>query len=269
MGARKQFRFASFLVDASRREVRRDGQEEHLRAKEFDLLVLLLENHDRLVEREELMRLLWPDAFVEDGTLTQAISQLRRMLDRDPEAVNGIRTVPRHGYRFVLPVDVVEPEPPSVNAGRAWPFAALTLFVLAIFSVGVNSWLTARTARALRVDSVVIQPIENCERSREARQACGLIAAAIGEELKAIRDLRVVFGAARASSPRAAAEVLKVQGSLTGVISQQLPFLHLRLQLWTTAVATPLWSSEFEFLPEDAPEAASRIRSDVREALGR
>ncbi|MCU0248027.1 MAG: transcriptional regulator [Bryobacter sp.] len=269
MGAQKQFRFASFVVDAASREVRRAGEEEHLRAKEFDLLILLLENHDRLVEREELMRVLWPDAFVEDGTLTQAISQLRKMLDKDPDSANAIRTVPRHGYRFVLPVEVVETEPVLARTGRVWPVTALTLFGIAILAVGGDVWLKAKTARALRVDSLVIQPIENCERTREARQACELVAAAIAEELRTIRDLRVVLGTAHAPSPRATAEKLKVQGALTGSVSQQLPFLHLRLQLWAAGVAAPLWSGEFEFIAEDAPEAAARIRSDVREALGR
>lgn len=74
-----------------------------LTPKIFQVLLVLVERQGQVVEKDELMKLVWPDTFVEKGNLTQSISMLRKALDElDPEKY--IETVPRRGYRLTIPV---------------------------------------------------------------------------------------------------------------------------------------------------------------------
>jgi DNA-binding winged helix-turn-helix (wHTH) protein len=73
----------------------------------FDLLLLLLERRNEAVQRREILDAVWSDVVVSDGALSQAIRTLRRALGDDSRGQVFIRTIPRHGYRFVFP-DVAE-----------------------------------------------------------------------------------------------------------------------------------------------------------------
>ena len=80
-----------------------------LAPKAFLTLVILVENRGRVVEKEELVRKIWPDTFVEEGSLAQNISILRKTLGEEPRQPY-IQTIPKRGYRFVAPVrDLGEP----------------------------------------------------------------------------------------------------------------------------------------------------------------
>jgi len=93
------FAFGDFRVDCEERALLRDGERVPLTPKVFDLLLLLVEHHGQVVEKDRLMKAVWPDAFVEEGNLTQNISVLRKTLN--DEGQRFIQTVPRRGYRFV------------------------------------------------------------------------------------------------------------------------------------------------------------------------
>lgn len=75
-----------------------------LKPKVFDTLLLLIENRGRVMEKDELMRVLWPDSFVEENSLTQNISLLRRSLRGGDSVRQYVETIPRRGYRFVAEV---------------------------------------------------------------------------------------------------------------------------------------------------------------------
>ena len=93
------FAFGNFRVDREDRVLLRDGARVGLTPKVFDLLLLLLENHGHVVDKDHLMKAVWPGTFVEEGNLTQNISVLRKVLNDDSQKF--IQTVPRRGYRFV------------------------------------------------------------------------------------------------------------------------------------------------------------------------
>jgi DNA-binding winged helix-turn-helix (wHTH) protein/Tol biopolymer transport system component len=96
--------FGPFRLDRGTRELSRDGQVLALTPKAYDLLWVLVSNPQRVMEKEELMKLVWPDSFVSDDTLTQNVATLRRVLGDASERPQYIATVPRHGYRFVASV---------------------------------------------------------------------------------------------------------------------------------------------------------------------
>ena len=97
-----RFRFDNFDLDCARRLLMRDGEPVELKPKAFDLLQYLVENHGKLVTKNELMERIWPGQFVEDNNLTVQMSSLRKVFGDDK---NGpIRTVPGKGYTFVSEV---------------------------------------------------------------------------------------------------------------------------------------------------------------------
>lgn len=102
-----RYRFSDFTLSPQRRLLVRDGREVPLIPRYFDLLVLLIEHRHEAVHRREIFDRVWTDANVSDSALSQAIRTLRRTLGDDSKEPRFIRTVSRHGYRFVLP-DVVE-----------------------------------------------------------------------------------------------------------------------------------------------------------------
>jgi Tol biopolymer transport system component/DNA-binding winged helix-turn-helix (wHTH) protein len=105
---RKQFNhlyeFEPYRLEVQERRLTRAGQAVPLSPKLFDALLLLVENHGRLLEKDELLKTLWPDSFVEESNLTHYISQLRKTLGPDAQGNPYIETVPKRGYRFVARV---------------------------------------------------------------------------------------------------------------------------------------------------------------------
>lgn len=98
--AKDFYEFGDFKIDSVERVLLREGEPVPLTPKVFDLLLLLVESHGHVIEKEKLMNEIWPGMFVEEGNLTQNISVLRKILD-DGEGHQYIQTIPRRGYRFV------------------------------------------------------------------------------------------------------------------------------------------------------------------------
>lgn len=95
------FEFGRFCLDTEERRLLRDGQPVPLTPKAYETLRVLVENSGQVLEKEELIRRVWPDAFVEEGGLTRNISVLRKAL-ANGTAEPYIQTIPRRGYRFVV-----------------------------------------------------------------------------------------------------------------------------------------------------------------------
>ncbi|MBA2731968.1 MAG: PD40 domain-containing protein [Acidobacteria bacterium] len=96
--------FGVFRIDVSNRLLLCDGEPVALMPKTFDMLLLLVERHGEVLEKDELLEILWPDAIVEESNLTQNIHVLRRALEQHSPDGGYIKTIPRRGYRFVAEV---------------------------------------------------------------------------------------------------------------------------------------------------------------------
>jgi len=92
------YEFGPFRLEPAERKLLRDNEVISLTPKAFDVLVLLVRNNGHLLEKDELIRTLWPDSFVEEGNLSNSIFMLRKALGENTEY---IETVPKKGYRFV------------------------------------------------------------------------------------------------------------------------------------------------------------------------
>lgn len=98
------YEFGPFRLIPSERQLLRDNETVPLTPKSFDLLVVLVENSGHLVEKDELLKRIWPNSFVEEANLSVNMSALRRGLGEGPDDHQYVETVPRHGYRFVADV---------------------------------------------------------------------------------------------------------------------------------------------------------------------
>lgn len=104
--AKKKFyyEFGEFQLDVRERALLRNGEALQLTPKAFDTLVVLVENAGSLVEKDEMMKVVWPDSFVEEIGLARNISVLRKALGQEAGGPQFIETVPKRGYRFTAPV---------------------------------------------------------------------------------------------------------------------------------------------------------------------
>jgi DNA-binding winged helix-turn-helix (wHTH) protein/tetratricopeptide (TPR) repeat protein len=161
-----QWLFGSFRLDASQHLLFRDGELVPVSKKAADILLVLVEQHGQLVEKETLMKRVWPDAFVEESNLAVHISQLRKIIN-DEDSAHRIETIPRRGYRFVGavarestpqssmvptrdsssntspasvinaaviagPVQEAAQVPPAISANRTWVWAAVGVLAFAV-----------------------------------------------------------------------------------------------------------------------------------------
>src|SRR5215831_14807515 len=98
------YEFGAFCLDPVERVLTHHGKRVSLSPKAFDTLLLLVHHSGHILTKDELIRTLWPDNFVEENNLTQQISQLRRALGGGADGQAYIETVPKFGYRFASEV---------------------------------------------------------------------------------------------------------------------------------------------------------------------
>lgn len=110
----RSYEFGPFRLNSVERILLRDGEVVPLTPKQFDILLVLVESRGHVVEKERLMREVWPDAAVEEGNLTTNISMLRKALEEGTKRQRYIQTLPRRGYRFVGHVSEVSDDGPRL-----------------------------------------------------------------------------------------------------------------------------------------------------------
>jgi DNA-binding winged helix-turn-helix (wHTH) protein/tetratricopeptide (TPR) repeat protein len=141
--------FGPFRLDAKERLLLHDGEIVPLTPKAFDMLLALVENSGHLLEKNELMQRLWPDSFVEEGSLAQNVSLLRKALG-ESESQKFIETVPRRGYRFVAIVRELEGDADQIADRTIKSIAVLPLKSLGVdggdeyLGIGIAETLTTR-----------------------------------------------------------------------------------------------------------------------------
>lgn len=126
-----QYRFDRFRLDGDNRLLTADGAPVELNARYLDALVLLVREAGKLVSKDRFLEEVWRGVPVTDEALTQCIRTLRRQLGDDAARPRFIETVPKHGYRFIAPLEsgeaAVAPAPPSPIVTPAWRQAPLTV----------------------------------------------------------------------------------------------------------------------------------------------
>ena len=141
---KRAVRFGVFEVDLDAGELHKSGLKLKIQEQPFQVLKLLLERPGEIVTREELITELWPDGtFVEfDRSLNIAVNKIREALGDSASSPRFVETVPRRGYRFLAPVEVVggPPSPPAAAERRTRLYIAAAV-VTTILTTSVLTWL--------------------------------------------------------------------------------------------------------------------------------
>lgn len=237
------YRFGAFELDRSTIELRRDGAAVSVEPQVFALLLLLAENRERLVSRDEIIEKVWDGRVVSDAALDSRIKSARRALGDDGKAQRFIRTVHGRGFRFVADVDEAAARGEGApHAGDARPSIA----VLPFRPIGSDEKYTA-------------------------------IADALPDELIAeLARLRWLFVIARGSSFRfrsAAPDVIEVGKALgvryclSGTVEVANATLVVTVQLADTRDAGVVWADRFASAVADVHATRATILARVVAAL--
>ncbi len=156
------FGFDRFRLDPGNRRLTRDGAPVDLNARYLDALALLVREQGRLVSKDRFLDEVWRGVPVTDEALTQCIRTIRRRLGDDAANPRFIETVPKHGYRFIAPVERLGPEThvPDVSAPGAAPAGSWALF-LQLGGAGMIGGGTAGVLGGLFYGLGAAQPLQS------------------------------------------------------------------------------------------------------------
>jgi TolB-like protein/DNA-binding winged helix-turn-helix (wHTH) protein/Flp pilus assembly protein TadD len=291
------YEFGEFRLDTVSRRLLRDGQIVKLTPKVFDLLVVLVENQSRILGKEELLRTVWPDAYVEEGNLAQNISVLRNALAAGTTIADYIDTIPRQGYRFIAPVrEIGSASEEIITADRtqtrlvveeenssAWwrwgVFFGLAVVVLA----GAATWLLIVRSPATRshtaVNSLVVLPFVNLSADKDNEYFSDGLTEELINALSHIDGLRVVARTTafqfkgKAQDIRAIGQQLGVAAVLEGSVRKEQNRLRVTVQLNSVTDGFHLWSKTYDRVFKEVfvvqEEIAEAVRQRVRQNIRR
>ncbi len=286
------YEFGPFQMIPSERQLLKVGQPVPLKPKSFDLLIVLVENHGRLVEKEQLMKQVWPDSFVEEANLSVTVSALRRALGEGSDDRTYIETVPRHGYRFVAEVSETSESDSSLTTEEANDFgkrnsrpvisrralvymvSGLVLVVVAAVALNVYRLRNRTSTATTGVRSLAVLPLENT--SGDASQdyfAAGITDALIAgmskiQLLRVMSRQSVMRYMSAGKSPSEIGRELQLDAVLTGSVVHTGDRIQLVLQLIDVSTGKSLWSNNYDRDLRDVLKLQADVRRDVTEELG-
>lgn len=286
MPGRRFYVFGRFRLDAAGRILFCGEQAVPLTPKAADTLLLLVENAGQVVDKDDLLKNVWQDAFVEEGSLTRTVSLLRKALEDAGGDQEYIATVPKRGYRFVAPVTLAEDTPRVTVAAASPPPAVsrpapsrkrlvLTFAVAAFVLLGVflarQLWLRGHTpGRRLML---AVLPFQNL--TGDANQE--FFADGLTEEI--ITELAALNPQQMGVIARSSAMTYKTSNKSTAQIGRELGVnyilegsvrtwgqrIRITAQLIQVSDQTHVWADSFDRQPEDV----LALETDVAEVVAR
>ncbi len=284
-------RFGDFEVDLEAGELRKNGLRIRLQQQPFQILCLLLERPGRLVSRDDLQKLLWPnDTIVEfEHSINAAINRLREALCDSADEPRYVETLPRRGYRFIAPVvgaDGVQrvahgeavPRPYKVLA-LAVGIVVVTLAALLVLNV---AGLRDRVLRAvgavreppLQIQSIAVLPLENLSGDKEQEYFADGMTEELITNLGKISALRVIsrqsmmrYKGSKKPLPEIARE-LSVDALVEGTVQRSGDRVRITANLVRAASESHLWAESYERDLRDVlalqSEVAQSIASEIK-----
>ena len=275
------YEFGPFRLDPRKRRLMRDGEPVRLTPKALDLLLVLIEERGRTVEKDELLEKVWAGTVVEENNLNQNITALRKSLGDSRQDSQFIVTVPGIGYRFVADVRRVDGEvlpqkhkaapqkDEKTSGARVFRYALLIIAPLVLAAL-VYAWYTREKPRPA-VLSIMVLPLANLSSDPEQEYfADGITDALIGDLAK-ISGLHVIsrtssmhYKGTKKSLPEIARE-LKVDAVVEGTVQRSGDRVVIRAQLIHAATDVHLWVQDYEREMRDV----LGLQSEIAQAIAR
>jgi TolB-like protein/DNA-binding winged helix-turn-helix (wHTH) protein/tetratricopeptide (TPR) repeat protein len=285
--AKKSFEFGPFRLIPEESQLLRDGEPVSLTPKSFDLLVVLVQNAGHLVEKGELLNLVWPDSFVEEANLSVKMSELRRALGTASDGSQYIETIPRRGYRFVASVTdgggivTDAPDEQALPAPKAVPvlFTQWWIFLLIAIPL-IFAALVALNVRGARdrlfgattphtIRSLAVLPLEDLSGDASREYFAEGMTDALINELAQIGALHVMSRPSVMQYKGTNASVsdvgrgLNVDAVLTGSVLRADQRVRINAQLIDVASGRTLWSDSYERDLQDVLALQREVTRDI------
>jgi TolB-like protein/DNA-binding winged helix-turn-helix (wHTH) protein len=258
----KCFQFAGHTLDVARSSLRGADGEVQLRPKSFEVLVYLVENADRLVPKDELMRAIWPNVVVTDESLTHCVSELRSALGDSQQTI--IKTVPRRGYRFAAPVSRLAADLASMAPSVAT--AALQPPTLPDIGRKLEPALPDRP-------SIAVLPFQNMSGDPEQEYFADGVVEDIITALSRFSSLFVIARNSsftykgRAVDVKQVGRELGVRYVLEGSVRKAWDRMRITAQLIDAANGAHLWADRFDGALEAVFDLQDRVTEGVVTAI--
>ena len=267
------YEFGWFHMNPAERLLLREQVQVRVPPKAFDALVFLVENRGLLLEKDELLKQVWPDTFVEESNLAQLISILRRALREEEEGFQYIETIPRYGYRFIAevreiggdagvlpdstPSTPLSPEvPESVGLRHRFryptiAFAALVV-LLAVLILATVLLKRPRTSGSEPIQSLAVLPLQNLSGDSGQDYFADGMTEALITDLAKIHGLKVIsrtsimqYKDSQKALPKIAQE-LGVDGIVEGSVLRSGDRVRITAQLVRAATDHHIWAETYE-----------------------
>lgn len=256
MTEHRRYEFGPYRLEPTPRLLLRDGVAVPLTPKAFDTLLVLVERRDRVVEKAELMKLVWPESFVEEANLSQTIFVLRKTLGEAPDGRPYIDTVPRRGYRFAANVSDESVAPArNVVMARSRPLAAWVaagLVLVAALGLSVTPLMRSWSDDPARIDSLVVLPFSDLGGQGDADPLADSMTDALITKLGQIGGLRVIsrtsaitYRNTSKTVPHIGSE-LNVDAVVEGTVQRLGERVRLNLKLIHAATDRTVWAQSYE-----------------------
>ena len=249
----------------------------------MDVLVFLAGHADEVVSVEQLIAAVWKGVVVGDGSVYLAIKQLRRALEESADGIRYIETIPKRGYRLIVPVGHVEPAPepeaaavpiasppPTARRSRYWTVAAVACAALLIV---IAVLFRDDPVRPSETKSVAVLPFDNLSSDPEQAYFADGVTEEILSTLSGVRDLRVIGRASsfhfkgRKEDLHTVAEVLDVEHVLEGSVRKAGDRVRISAQLSNARSGQQVWSETYERKLDDVFAIQDEIARSVARAL--
>ena len=285
------YEFGPFRLDPAERKLLRGNEIVALTPKAFDTLHLLVRNSGRVLEKDELISMLWPDTFVEEGSLSNHIFLLRKALGEDP---TFIETVPRRGYRFVGAVRQFPPAAPthreatlevgapsnSFPAKTRWPWrsrAALGIAAVALLASLASAGWFFRVARrgGETIDSVAVLPFVNVSADPNAEYLSDAITESLINSLSQLPNLKVMSRDSafrfkgKETDPQTVGRELGVRAIFKGKLTQRGDTLSISAELIDARDSSHIWGQQYQRRLIDMDALREQIAGEMAGALRR
>lgn len=164
---KKIYEFGEFRLFPHERLLLKAESRVALTPRVLDLLIVLVENHGELVNKETLLEKIWADSFVEEGNINRTVSTLRKNLGSQSNGSDFIETVPKIGYRFIAPVEEIyeekSPKKSIKKSSQTKYLFAFGVIILLIFAAGFAYFWKRETPKLIekKVESDLIRLTEN------------------------------------------------------------------------------------------------------------